>query len=91
LIQARYSWADDIVNTLPFARFDQLTKSIAIFKREEEKARMSEFAFLAFQLGAGGTKNFGEYFNSLGLGEHPPEVMSSRDIAALQKLSKEKV
>ncbi len=54
---------------------------------------MSEFAFLAFQMGAGGDKTFGDYLNSIGLGDKTQTQKaetSPRDIAALQRLSKEK-
>ncbi len=83
---------DDIVDDLPFTRFDELTRTITELKREEDKARITEFAFLAFQLGAGGTKTFGEYLNELGLGDGqvPKEqTISPQALATLKSLAKE--
>lgn len=57
---------------------------------------MTEAAFLAFQMGAGGQKAFGEYLQAIGLSNTPTpansesQPISPRDLAILKKLSKEK-
>ncbi len=41
-------------------------------KKGEAREKLILSAFTAFQLGAGGDKNFGEYLKSLGLSLEPP-------------------
>jgi|TARA_Y100000310_G_C20377581_1_gene666450 hypothetical protein len=43
-------------------------------------------AFIGFQMGAGGDKNFGEYLEGMGL-KDIPQTMTAGDIAALERLA----
>tara|TARA_R100001530_G_scaffold115282_1_gene82204 strand:+ start:821 stop:964 length:144 start_codon:yes stop_codon:yes gene_type:complete len=43
-------------------------------------------AFIGFQMGASGEKNFGEYLEGMGL-KDIPQTMTAHDIAALERLA----
>lgn len=44
----------------------------------EFRDRLVQGAFIAFQMGAGGKNSFGEYLNSLGLGEKRTESKQAK-------------
>ncbi len=52
---------------------------------------MTEVAFLAHQMGAGGSKTFGEYLNEIGLDGQPTkeQTISPQALATLKTLAKE--
>jgi len=54
---------------------------------------MVEAAFIGFQMGAGGDKNFGAYLESLGLKEKTLDepTMTTKDIATLKRLASQQV
>jgi hypothetical protein len=85
-IQARYGWADSEVNGLSFARFYELVELILKAKKEDVKERLIVAAFIGFQMGASGEKNFGEYLEGMGL-KDIPQTMTAHDIAALERLA----
>lgn len=75
---------------MPFDRFCHLVEFLSEVRKDEAKERMIEAAFIGFQMGAAGDKNFGAYLESLGLKEktfeEPP--MTAKDIATLKRLAK---
>ena len=62
-------------------------KLLAEVKKDEARDRLTEAAFIGFQLGAGGDKTFGEYLTSIGL-KDSDTTMTAKDVAALKGLVK---
>lgn len=54
---------------MPFVRFSHLKTLLVKVSREEAREKLMLAAYQAFQLGAGGGKNLGEYLSHLGLGD----------------------
>jgi len=57
-------------------------------KQEEEKERFILGAWIGFQMGAGGDKNFGEYLYSLGLMEERVADRKGIELSKEQALAK---
>ena len=51
---------------------------LADIRTEEMKERYIQSAYIGFQMGAGGEKNFGRYLESLGLADKPQQPQDSR-------------
>jgi len=64
-------------------------------RQEEDKGRLTEIAFLAHQMGAGGSKTFGEYLNGIGLGDGQTnqqvkeQTITPQALATLKMLARE--
>ena len=63
-----------MVNDLPFNRYLQLRYLLIKAKHDDIKEKFTLAAFVGFQMGAGGDKNFGQYLEGLGLGEEQSGV-----------------
>jgi hypothetical protein len=50
----------------------RLCRLVERAERDEAKERLREGAWIAFQLGAGGEKSFGDYLAQMGLSEQEP-------------------
>jgi len=73
---------------LTFSRFLQLRDLLQLVKQEEAKEKYILAAFVGWQMGAGGKKNFGEYLRHLGLSDETSQQVGSQkreDVALLQK------
>lgn len=62
---------------------------MAEVKKDEARDRLTESAFIGFQMGAGGDKTFGQYLEAIGLKEKTAEsqTMTPEDLAAFKRLA----
>jgi len=79
LVQSRYGWTDENVNSLPFSRFVRLVKLLDKVKQEEAKEKLVLAAFTSWQLGAANKMTFGEHLNHLGLSDKAPQQQKGKD------------
>lgn len=75
-MQVRYGWTDEIIHGLLYARFLQLVQLSVDALNKEGKERLILAAFIGWQMGAGGKKNFGSYLDGLGLSDIPSESVA---------------
>lgn len=78
-----------MINALPFSRFLQLQNLLAKLRQDETREKFILAAFVGFQMGAAGDKNFSQYLESLGLlkgtGMPPSET---KDLTKEQAIAK---
>ena len=79
LVQSRYGWTDENVNSLPFSRFMRLVQLLGKVKQEEAKEKLVLAAFTSWQLGAGNKRTLGEYLEHLGLSDKAPQQRRGKD------------
>ena len=75
------------MDSLLFDRFQQLVIMLSKVKQEEAKDRLINSAFIAFQMGAGGDKTFGQYLEKIGLSETHSDL-SGTQVTAKEALAK---
>ena len=78
---------------MPLNRFLELAGTISKVKHEEAKQDLVNASFIAFQMGAGGDKTFGQYLETIGLAEkvETKEEASTADVIAKADRIREKV
>lgn len=78
-----------MINALSFSRFLQLQALLFKAKQEEVREKFILAAFVGFQMGAAGDKNFSQYLESLGLLEEQAGVIpESTKITAKEAIAK---
>lgn len=91
MIQARYSWTDQIVFDLPAARFLQIIKTIFEVKEHEQREKFILESYNAWQIvevvkGIMSEKakgqSFGDYIKKLGLVEKPKQGSKAEKLQA---------
>uniref|UniRef100_A0A6M3IP57 Uncharacterized protein n=1 Tax=viral metagenome TaxID=1070528 RepID=A0A6M3IP57_9ZZZZ len=63
------------MDNLPLNRLLELLEVLGKIRQEEAKEKLVNGAWIGFQMGAGGEKNFGQYLESIGLIESKEEPM----------------
>lgn len=84
LIQHRYGWTDEVVFSLPYARFHDICELVMKLNKEENMERYRLSAYTAYLLKTPENTSFGSYLESLGLGYE-----EESEKAKLKKVSKE--
>ena len=86
LIQARYGWTDADISAMSYSRFARVVKVVAERIKSEARDKLKQGAWIAFQLGAGGEMNFGDYLDKMGLAD-TPHIEATR-VTAQEALAK---
>lgn len=83
LIQHRYGWTDEVVFSLPYARFLDICDVVIEARKEEDTESYRKAAFTAYLNAGLENVSYGQYLDGLGLGDESSgdknEILSADD------------
>jgi hypothetical protein len=84
LIQHRYGWTDEVVFSLPYARFLDICELVIERANEDKTEGYRRAAYTAYLRSGLEDTSFGQYLESLGIGEnqaHPQDKKVTKEQA----------
>lgn len=78
LIQHRYGWTDEVVFSLPYARFLDIFEMLLELKREESLEQYRLSAFTAYLLRQQDDGSFQDFVETLGIGRQQTSPQANR-------------